>query len=181
MPGTVWRPMAFLRQTSATRARFALCVVALASATAMSACGSSGPSIPTVRHEVGAIIANGDTALAKDLSLATLSETYAGESHDFARAASQLHALTYPSTVQGDADAVVTALNRLSVDAFQQAVASSENDVTKQVALAKKTDQDQKAEVKASDALRRALGLPPVETKTSTTTSSPAILKPTSG
>jgi hypothetical protein len=158
--------------------------VVLALLLACSACSSS-PDVSTVRRQFQTIVTNTDKALTRDRSASHPDQSYAKYSADFHRAATQLAALTFPTSMQHDARALVTALNTLSADAAKVATAAAKpQSVQANVLAMAKLNltlmEEEKAELPISNALRLALGLPEETTTTTASSSTPAPLTPSS-
>jgi hypothetical protein len=159
--------------------------VAMALAIACSAC-SSTPSTPTVGQQFLAIVAKTDKALTKDRSVSKPGQAYPKYAVSFKQAANEFRALTFPSSMQRDARALVTALDALSADAAKVGKAAQkpqtvEANVVAMAQLNLKLMEEEKTEQTVSNALRRALGLPPPTTTTTTvpSTTAPVPLTPT--
>jgi hypothetical protein len=159
-----------------TRAALAL---ALASLIACSACGSSGPPPPTLSQKILGIFSTADAALARDRNVPDVPLVYQKFSIDFLQADESFHKLTFPHSLKAKAAALETDLNKMSADA----AALSKDEALSQSVLAnvqaegKATltlTEDEQSERKASNALRRAVGLPE-ETTTTTSTSTPVL------
>ena len=162
-----------------TRAAAAL---ALASLIACSACGSSGPPPLTLRQKVSHIFSTTDAALARDRKVQDPPLVYSKFSVDFLQAAESFHKLTFPHRMKHDADTLVADLNTMSADAalLSKAQALSQSVLANVQAEGHDTlklTEAEETEKKASDAVRRALGLPLVVTSTTATTT--PTLKPT--
>ena len=147
----------------------ALFVVALAATCA--AC-SSGPSVATVSKQFLSIEKNTNAELTKDTKLSAISERNAAYAVAFTDAAKDIRALQFPSYLSGD---VATLAHDLDVMAQQATVvavdgAKDQNVQSNVLAYADanlKLMDDEAAEKKASNALRRRVGLP-IETTTTT-------------
>jgi hypothetical protein len=156
----------------------ALGAVAFALVIASAACGSpSAPSPPTLSQQVTTIVTNTDKALSHDYSSKHPSQGYANFARDFRHAADQFRALAFPASMHAAAHGLETSLDTLAADSTRLSAAEAKNQkVEANVIATAKANltfmEDQKAEMKASNALRRLLGLP-LETTTTTTTTAP--------
>jgi hypothetical protein len=160
-----------------TRAAVSL---ALAALIACSACGSSGPPPLSLRQKVSNVFTATDAALARDRNkyVANPPLVYQKFSVDFMNSADAFHKLTFPHRMQHDADTLVADLNVLAADAsiLSKAQALSQSvlaNVQAEGQATLKLNEAEETEKKASDALRRDVGLPKVVT--ATTTTSPAL------
>ncbi len=143
----------------------------LSAAVVLAACGSSTPATqrtptkqPTVNvHAVGkqflAIVNTGNAAVQADKKNPSNQAGFIAISGAFAKTANQLQGLTYPPNARADAATLVSAMQRLSVDAADLAQALN-TPATAQTDLAK-IQRDESAELVASNNLRYKLGLPP--------------------
>jgi hypothetical protein len=143
----------------------------LSAAITLAACGSSTPAAqrtptkqPTVNvHTVGkqflAIVDAGNAAVQADKKNPSNRAGFVAISGAFSKTANQLQSLTYPPDARADAATLVSAMQRLSVDAANLAQALN-TPATAQVDLAK-IQRDESAELVASNNLRYTLGLPP--------------------
>jgi hypothetical protein len=165
-----------------SRRSLAVASVGLVMAMACSACGSSPPSASALRAQVLAIVKNTDAALAKDTVQKKLAQSNAKYAQVFAQAAGQFNALQVPSSARPADDALVADLNTMSTLAKVVSKAAAKNQNVEKNVLAYgeanlKLMEEETTEKKASNALRKKLGLPP-ET-TSTTTAQSPVLDPT--
>jgi hypothetical protein len=169
-----------------SRRSLAVASVGLVMAMSCSACGSSAPSPSALRAQVLAIVKNTDAALAKDTDQNKLAQSNAKYATVFAQAARQFDALQVPTSARHADDTLVADLNTMSKQATLVSKAAAKNQNTEKNVLAYgqanlKLMEDETTEKKASNALRKALGLPP-EATTTTTTQAPANLTtPTTG
>jgi hypothetical protein len=157
-----------------TRAAVSL---ALASLIACSACGSSGPPPPTLRQKVLNVFTSTDAALARDRNVQNPPLVYQKFSADFLQAAESFHKLKFPHSMQRNADTLVADLNTLSADAAtlskDQALSQSVlANVQAEGQATLKLTEAEGIEKKASNAVRRDVGLPE---ETTTTTTTPAL------
>ena len=166
-----------------TRHTRAAASLALASLIVCSACGSSGPPPPTLRQKVLSVITTTDAALARDRQAGDPVLIYSKFSVDFLKAAEGFQKLTFPPSMRHDAKVLVSALDTLSADASilskAQALPQSvlKNVQAEGQATLKLTEAEE-AEKKASNAVRRDVGLP-LETTTTTPTLTPSTTAPT--
>jgi hypothetical protein len=164
------------------KATGALALVALL---ACSACGSSGPPPLTLRQQAQNIFTNTDAALTADRAAAkTTSLIYAKWGVDFGRAAAQFRALPFPASMHKDAKTLEADLEIMAADAKKLGVAQSKSQKVLKNVQAEGEDtlkltEAEETERKASNAVRRDVGLP-IEVTTTTTTPglSPTPLSP---
>ncbi|HXQ58658.1 MAG TPA: hypothetical protein VN799_01125 [Acidimicrobiales bacterium] len=170
--------MSLSRHTTA----FGAAVLALVMA--CSACSSS-PDVSTVRQQFLTIVKNTDNALTRDRSVNHQAQSFAKYSVDFHNAAVQFGAVSFPPSMQHQAQALIAALDTLSTDAAKVGRAAAkpqtvEANVTAFARLNLTLMEEEKTEQTVSNALRQALGLPPATTTTTTATPvTPTPLTPT--
>ncbi len=166
--------------------------VALATAVTCSACGSSPPSAPSVAtlgQQFQVIITRTNAALARDTNSHNPSATDFKYSVDFGQAASSIHALTFPRSMQHDAKALVGILDNMAKLAKEVGVAAAKNqsiksNVINMAQINLKLIEAEKTEKVDSDAVRHDLGLPAETTTTRPTTATtlpPAVLNSPKG
>jgi len=153
------------------RSPVALVPFALALAVSCVACGS-GPSVATVSKQFLSIEKNTNSALAKDTKLSAISERNAAYAVAFSQAAAHVRALQFPSYLSGDVNTLVHDLDVMARQATEVALDGAKNqNVQSNVVAYAHADlmlmDDEAAEKKASNALRRRVGLP-IETTTTT-------------
>jgi hypothetical protein len=159
--------------------------VGLALAIACSSCGSSTSSASALRAQLLAIVKQTDAALAKDTISNKPALSNAKYAQAFTEAAREFKALPVPTSARHADDALVADLNTMSTMAKAVSKAAAKNQNVEKNVLAYgelnlKLMEEEATEKKASDALRKALGLPP-ETTTTTTTQAPADLNNPTG
>jgi cytochrome c556 len=160
--------------------------VALAAAILCSSCGSSSPSVATLRQQVLSITTSTNKALGKDRSAKTPSEVDAKYGQAFAAAARQFKAIQFPASDEHDAKALISELDTMAVLAQKVSVAAAKNqqveaNVLHMAQINLKLIEAEKSEKADSNALRHELGLPPEATTTTTTTTAPAVLNSPKG
>jgi hypothetical protein len=165
-----------------SRHSLAVASVGLAVAIACSSCGSSAPSLSTVQGQLLAIVKSTDNQLAKDTTQNHLARNYAEYAQVFAQAARQFKALPVPTSARHADDTLVADLNTMSRLATVTSKAAAKNQNVEKNVLAYgqanlKLMEAETTEKKASNALRKALGLPPEAT---TTTTAPSTTIPVS-
>ncbi len=150
----------------------------LALVVACAACSSS-PDLATVGQQYLTIVKNTDKALTRDRSTHQ-AQSLAKYSADFHSAAVQFRAVQFPASMQHQAQALIAALDTLSVDAAKVSRAAAkpqtvEANVVAMANLNLKLMEEEKTEQTISNGLRRDLGLPPA----TTTTTAPSSVTPT--
>jgi len=165
-----------------SRPSLAVASVGLAVAIACSSCGSSAPSAAALRAQLLAIVKQTDKALAKDTVQNKLAQSNAEYAQAFAQAAREFNALQVPTSARHADDVLVADLNKMSTMAKGVSKAAAKNQSVEKNVLAYgelnlKLMEEEGTEKKASNALRKDLGLAP-ETTSPTTTQAPGVLKP---
>jgi hypothetical protein len=156
--------------------------VALALSVACCSCGSSAPTVATVRQQFLGVVSATNATLLVDGKSKNPVKTNATYAVAFRHAASQIHALQFPVSMRHDADALVTALNTMATLATEVSKAAAkpqsvEKNVVKMADINLKLIEEEKTEKTDSDKLRHDLGLPPEATTTTTTaTTTPNVL-----
>jgi hypothetical protein len=159
--------------------------IVLAVVVACSACGSSSPSVGSVRTQVLAVFttANADLAKAHSANAVTADAGYAKA---FQKAAAAFRAIQYPASAQHAADHLESVLDVMGTEAEEVSKAAALNqkvlaNVKKMADINLKLIEEEKVEHTAANALRADIGLPAETTTTtppaSTTTTAPAVLK----
>jgi hypothetical protein len=109
---------------------------------------------------------------------------YKGYAHEFSQAADRFRAMQFPARMKPAADSLESALDALASDssAVAKAAAKKQNEanVVAQAHLTLKLLDEEKTENKASDDLRKELGLPPAP-KPGSSQPQKNVLKPTNG
>ncbi|MGH9017846.1 MAG: hypothetical protein ACRDY1_08890 [Acidimicrobiales bacterium] len=168
-----------------SRSHAVLGAVALVAVLLCAACssGPSGPSLSAVQAQLQTIVKNTDKALAQDTVQGQLVESNAKYAVAFATAARSFKALNVPVAARHDRNVLAADLQGMAEQAEKVSLAAAKDQSVEANVLAYgkanlKLMEDETAEKKASNTLRKAIGLPP-ETTTTTTSQPPAVLSTT--
>jgi hypothetical protein len=139
--------------------------LAIVSVLACASCGSSpAPDYSALAKKVVAVINSTNTKLSLDRHLET-HLSFISTANDLNGAAGQLQALHFPSSMQQDLASLVTALHATASAATQAAADFASGNIPAQRNDQIRESNDDKKVVKAYNALRHDLGLPPAPTK----------------